>query len=77
MNADGEIAQLRSRVAQIEAQLAFLYAHLGVTYVPDPDIINQPVIDLLKTGNYMDAMKAYGHPQGIAQQRQSSRRRPQ
>jgi hypothetical protein len=30
-----------------------------VTYVPNPDIINQPVIDLLKTGHYMDAMKAY------------------
>ncbi len=59
MNADVEIAQLRSRVAQLEAQLTFLYAHLGVTYVPDPDRINQPVIDLLKTGHYMDAMKAY------------------
>jgi hypothetical protein len=59
MNAEVEIAQLRSRVAQLEAQLTFLYAHLGVTYVPDPDIINQPVIDLLKTGHYMDAMKAY------------------
>jgi len=59
MNAEVEIAQLRSRVAQLEAQLTFLYSHLGVTYVPDPDIINQPVIALLKSGNYMDAIKAY------------------
>lgn len=59
MNAEAEIAQLRNRVAQLEAQLAFLYSHLGVTYAPDPDIVNQPVIDLLKTGHYMDAMKAY------------------
>ena len=59
MQVEVEIAQLRSRVAQLEAQLAFLYTHLGVTYVPNPDIINHPVIDLLKTGHYMDAMKAY------------------
>ncbi len=59
MQVEVEIAQLRSKVAQLEAQMTFLYTHLGVTYVPNPDIINQPVIDLLKTGHYMDAMKAY------------------
>lgn len=59
MQVEVEIAQLRSRVAQLEAQITFLYTHLGVTYVPNLDIINQPVIDLLKTGHYMDAMKAY------------------
>lgn len=59
MQVEVEIAQLRSRVAQLEAQMTFLYTHLGVTYVPNLDIINQPVIDLLKTGHYMDAMKAY------------------
>ena len=59
MQVEVEIDQLRSKVAQLEAQMTFLYTHLGVTYVPNPDIINQPVIDLLKTGHYMDAMKAY------------------
>ena len=54
-----EIAQLRNRVAQLEGQLTFLFTHLQITYVPDADVLNKPVIELLKSGRKMDAIKAY------------------
>ena len=54
-----EIAQLRNRVAQLEGQLTFLFTHLQITFVPDEDVLNKPVIELLKSGRKMDAIKAY------------------
>ena len=59
MDSVFELAQLRNRVAQLEGQLTFLFAHLNITYVPDADVLNKPVIELLKSGRKMDALKAY------------------
>ena len=59
MDSIFEIAQLRNRVAQLEGQLTFLFTHFQITYVPDADVLNKPVIELLKSGRKMDAIKAY------------------
>lgn len=59
MDLQSEVVQLRGKVAELEAKLAFLYTQLNVTYVPDPDVRNAPVIELLRAGKLMDAIKCY------------------
>jgi ribosomal protein L7/L12 len=55
-----QIAALKTRVFQLEAQVRFLYTHLGITYVPEISSIDPPeVIAALKQGNLIEAIKAY------------------
>jgi ribosomal protein L7/L12 len=59
MDVESEVVMLRGKVATLEAKLAFLYKQLNVTYVPDADVLNAPVIELLQAGKLMDAIKRY------------------
>lgn len=59
METRDEIANLRMRVSQLEGMVASLYSQLKLTYVPDVDVLNQPVIELLKQGRYMEAIARY------------------
>ena len=60
MVLDQEVQQLRVRVAQLEAYVAFLYKHLGVTFVPETNPGDDPrVIELIKKGKMIDAIKIY------------------
>ena len=59
MNVESEVVMLRGKVAELEAKLAFLYKQLNITYVPDADVLNAPVIELLRAGKLMDAIKRY------------------
>jgi len=60
MPADHDITLLRERIAHLEGQVAFLYRHLGVTFVPESSPRDDPrIIDALKKGNLLEAMKAY------------------
>jgi hypothetical protein len=59
MNNEIDVVVLRGRVAALEAKLDFLYKQLNVTYVPDEDVLNAPVIELLRAGKLMDAIKRY------------------
>ena len=55
-----QLAALRTRVFQLEAQVKFLYKHLGVTYVEELVASDPPaVIAALKQGNLIEAIKAY------------------
>ena len=55
-----QLAALKSRVFQLEAQVKFLYTHLGVTFVEDISPIDDPqVIAALRQGNLIEAIKAY------------------
>ena len=55
-----QLAALKTRVFQLEAQVKFLYKHLGVTYVEEFSSIDPPdVITALKQGNIIEAIKAY------------------
>jgi len=55
-----EIALLRQRVIRLEAQVDFLYKHLGVTFVEDAYETDDPqVIEALKENNIITAIKYY------------------
>ncbi len=55
-----QLAALKTRVFQLEAQVKFLYKYLGVTYVEEFSSIDPPdVITALKQGNIIEAIKAY------------------
>ncbi len=58
--AEDELVSLRRRVSDLEAQVEFLYRHLGVTFVPDPSLIDDSkVIEQIKKGNLIEAIKIY------------------
>lgn len=60
MQAELEIQKLRDRVAQLEAQVAFPYRHLNVTFVPEPAANDDPgIIEQLKKGNKLGAIKLH------------------
>lgn len=59
MAAESEILVLRARIAELESRVEFLYRHLGITYVENTSIGDTKVIDMLKKGNKIEAIKIY------------------
>ncbi|HMV29290.1 MAG TPA: hypothetical protein PKE23_07880 [Anaerolineales bacterium] len=59
MSAENDIIALRSRVAELERKLDFLYRRMGIEYVDDPGMIDSQIISLLKQGNKIEAIKVY------------------
>ena len=61
MNGDIQIQSLRERVSKLEAEMRFLYKHLGVTFVPtfEVDPADQEVVEWLKKKNELKAMATY------------------
>lgn len=60
MVTDEDLRALRKRVIHLEGQVAFLYKHLGVTFVPEPAPDDDPgVIEQIKKGNIIEAIKLY------------------
>ena len=60
MYTDQDIAKLRDRIIYLEGQVAFLYRHLGVTFVAETASGDHPqVIEAIKKGNLMEAIKVY------------------
>ena len=55
-----EINLLRSRIVHLEAQVDFLYRHLGITYVENNNPDDDPrIIDALRKNNLIEAIKIY------------------
>jgi ribosomal protein L7/L12 len=55
-----EINLLRSRIVHLEAQVDFLYRHLGITYVENNHPDDDPrIIDALRKNNLIAAIKIY------------------
>lgn len=55
-----EINLLRSRIVHLEAQVDFLYRHLGITYVENNSPDDDPrIIDALRKNNLIEAIKIY------------------
>lgn len=55
-----EINLLRSRIVHLEAQVEFLYRHLGVKYVENNSPDDDPrIIDALRKNNMIEAIKLY------------------
>ena len=60
MTGELEVAQLRTRVTHLEGQVAFLYKHLALMFVPEPELTDDPrIIEQLKKGNLLAAIAAY------------------
>ena len=60
MVTEQQFSDLRKRVAHLEGQVAFLYSHLGMTFVPEPQLNDDPrIVEALKSGNLLQAMKIY------------------
>ena len=60
MISDTDFQQLRSRVQQLEDQVAFLYKVLKVTFVAEETLADDPrIVDLLQRGKTIDAIKIY------------------
>jgi len=56
MTAESEIL---ARVAELESRVDFLYNHLGITHVKVPSMANARVVDMLKKGTKIEAIKIY------------------
>lgn len=55
-----EINLLRSRIVHLEAQIDFLYRHLGITYVENNSPDDDPrILDALRKNNVIEAIKIY------------------
>jgi len=59
MSTDYELNSLRARIVELESRLDFLYKRLGIEYSDDPNGIDPRIIDLLKRGNKIEAIKIY------------------
>jgi hypothetical protein len=60
MPTEQEYINLRNRLIHLEGQVAFLYKHLGVTFVPEPSLTDDPrIIEQLKKGNLLEAIKIH------------------
>ena len=59
MSNESEILALRARVAELESRVDFLYNHLGIAHVKDTGIAEARVIEMLKRGSKIEAIKIY------------------
>ena len=59
MITESEILGLRSRITELENRLDFLYARLGITYVTEQSGTDSRIVDALKKGNKIEAIKIY------------------
>ncbi|MBV6394769.1 MAG: hypothetical protein HFACDABA_00337 [Anaerolineales bacterium] len=62
MNDEFEIRALRERVSKLEAEMRFLYKHVGVTFVQpafELDPADREVAEFIKKGDDLKAMQAY------------------
>ena len=59
MSPESEILALRARIAELESRVDFLYKHLGIAHVRDTGMDDARVIDMLKKGNKIEAIKIY------------------
>lgn len=64
-----DIVALSSRIRELENRLKYLYDHFKIEYVETPDPIHAKVIELVKKGNKIEAIKEYReiHNVGLAE----------
>ena len=59
MTAESEILALRARITELESHVDFLYNHLGIAHVKDKAMAEARVVEMLKKGNKIEAIKIY------------------
>jgi hypothetical protein len=65
MYSDQDIGELRARVKNLEAKLDFLYKHLNLPYQTEIIQEDEPVINALRAGNVLEAIRAYRELYGV------------
>src|SRR5512140_129260 len=69
---DAEWQRLRDRVYKLQAQVDFLYQHLGISFTPDVTADDPRIVDALKKNDILGAMKVhrqlYNSDAGTAQE---------
>ena len=60
MVTERDLGKLRDRVIRLEGQLAYLYKHLGISFVVETAPGDDPrIIEQLKKGKLLEAIKIY------------------
>jgi ribosomal protein L7/L12 len=59
MSTETEILALRARIAELESRVDFLYNHLGIAQGKNAGMAEARVIDMLKKGSKIEAIKIY------------------
>ena len=59
MITDAEWQRLRDRVYRLQAQVDFLYEHLGVSFDPDSRLDDPRIVEKLKKDDLLGAMKVH------------------
>ena len=59
MSTEIDLIQLRARVKELEERLEYIYKHLRIEYSDNPNKKNAKVIELIRAGNKIEAIKVY------------------
>ncbi len=59
MITDSEWQRLRDRVYRLQAQVDFLYQHLGISFNPDTTLDDPRIVEQLKKGDILGAMRVH------------------
>jgi ribosomal protein L7/L12 len=54
-----DFISLKARVAELEERLEFLYKRLGVQYTNQPPMADPQILDAIRRGNKIEAIKIY------------------
>ncbi|MBE0682263.1 MAG: ribosomal protein L7/L12 [Anaerolineales bacterium] len=59
MSTEQDLINLRARVVELENRLDFLYKKLGIEFSDNPNFVDARIIEFLKKGNKLEAIKVY------------------
>ena len=73
MSTETDLIALRARVAELEDRMQYLYKRLIIEYVAEPSLVDPRIIEMLKMGNKIEAIKIYReiHNVGLAEAKQT------
>ena len=73
MTIDSDVMALRVRVRELEEHIKYLYTHLNITYFESPQAGDAKVVEMIKKGNKIEAIKIYSelHNVGLAEAKQA------
>ena len=73
MTVETDIVALRVRVRELEDHIKYLYTHLNITYFESQEAGDAKVVEMLKKGNKIEAIKIYRelHNVGLAEAKQA------
>ena len=73
MTIETDIVALRVRVRELEDHIKYLYSHLNITYIQSTQVGDAKVVEMIKKGNKIEAIKIYRelHNVGLAEAKQA------